>query len=106
VVRQVPRPSQRPANVSDELVHPACWQATPATYFSHAPAPSQNPSVSQVAAPRSGQSLRGSVPTSAGIQLPMWPAAAQVWHAAEQSVAQQNPSAQNADRQSPAELQE
>jgi hypothetical protein len=54
----------------------------------------------------SGQSLRGSVPTSAGMQLPMWPAAAQVWQAAEQSVAQQNPSAQNPDRQSPAALQE
>jgi hypothetical protein len=71
VVTQVPRPSQRPANVSDEPVHPAVWQATPATYFSHAPAPSQNPSVPQVGAPMSRQSLRGSLPTSAGMQLPM-----------------------------------
>ena len=48
---QVPIPSQRPANVSVEVVHPAVWQATPATYFSQAPVPSQFPSVPQLAAP-------------------------------------------------------
>ena len=30
VVRQVPRPSQRPAKVSVDPVHPPCWQSTPA----------------------------------------------------------------------------
>jgi hypothetical protein len=30
MVTQVPRPSQRPANVSMEPVHPPCWQSTPA----------------------------------------------------------------------------
>ena len=48
---QVPRPSQRPANVSILPVQPALWQATPATYFSQAPVPSQKPSVPQLAAP-------------------------------------------------------
>jgi hypothetical protein len=48
---QVPIPSQRPAKVSVEVLHPAVWQATPATYFSHAPVPSQFPSVPQVATP-------------------------------------------------------
>ena len=48
---QVPRPSQRPANMSIEPAQPALWQATPATYFSQEPVPSQKPSVPQVAAP-------------------------------------------------------
>ena len=48
---QVPTPSQRPANVKVEVLHPALWQATPATYFSQAPVPSQFPSVPQVATP-------------------------------------------------------
>ena len=48
---QVPIPSQRPANVSVLVLQPALWQATPATYFSQAPVPSQKPSVPQLAAP-------------------------------------------------------
>jgi hypothetical protein len=78
VVTQVPRPSQRPAKVSDDPVQPALWQATPTTYFSQAPAPSQNPSVPQPAVPMSWQLERGSVPTSAGMQMPTCWAAAQV----------------------------
>jgi hypothetical protein len=37
--------------MSIDPVQPALWQATPATYFSQAPVPSQKPSVPQVAAP-------------------------------------------------------
>jgi hypothetical protein len=48
---QVPNPSQRPANVSVLVPQPALWQATPATYFSQAPVPSQFPSVPQLATP-------------------------------------------------------
>jgi hypothetical protein len=94
VAPQAPLPSQRPANVSVEPLHPGLEQVTPATYFSQAPAPSQNPSVPQLAAPWSWQSLRGSVPTSAGMQVPTAPGAAQVWQGPAQSVVQQNPSAQ------------
>ena len=105
VAWQVPLPSQRPANVNDEPLHPALEQMTLVTYFSQAPAPSQLPSVPHVAAPVSVQSCRGSVPTSAGMQVPTWPTAAQVWQIPEQSIAQQKPSAQKPDRQSDAVVQ-
>ena len=78
VVRHVPSPSQRPANVSVSPAQPASRQVTPRAYFSQAPAPSQNPSVPQLPGPLSSQSLRGSVPISAAVHVPRLPAAAHV----------------------------
>ena len=96
----VPRPSQRPANVSVLVLQPALWQATPATYFSQAPVPSHTPSVPQLVAPWSAQSLCGSVPTSAGMQVPTLPTEEQVTHVPVQALLQQTPSAQKLDAQS------
>ncbi len=97
---QFPAPSQRPANVSVDPVQPAMAQATPATYFSQAPAPSQKPSFPQVEAPSSVQSFRGSVPTSAGMQVPTLPDELQVSQVPVQAVLQQTPSAQKVEAQS------
>jgi hypothetical protein len=94
---QVPLPSQRPAKVSAPPVQPALWQATPAGYFSQAPAPSQVPSVPQLDLPVSVQPCRGFVPRSAGIQLPAVPSPLQETQAPVQAVSQQTPSTQKPD---------
>ena len=90
-----PCPSQRCANVSVEPAQPALWQMTPAEYLSQAPVPSQTPLVPQVATPWSSQLLRGSVPTSAGMHVPTFPAPAQVRQTPSHVSLQQTPSAQN-----------
>jgi hypothetical protein len=86
-------------------VQPAIPQTTPATYFSQAPAPSQKPSLPQLDAPSSVQSLRGSVLTSAGMQVPTFPDAAQVSQIPVQALLQQTPSAQYVEAQSVFALQ-
>jgi hypothetical protein len=95
VVTQVPRPSQRNAVVSVETSQPAGLHIVPVEYFWQAPAPSQTPLLPQLGAPSSAHSLRGSVPTSAGRQLPTAPGAAQLKHTSVQARLQQTPSAQN-----------
>jgi hypothetical protein len=92
---QMPRPSQRCAKVSVDPVHPALWQITPAEYFSQAPVPSHSPSVPHPATPWSSQLSRGSVPMSAGIQVPELSALAQVRQTPPHASLQQTPSAQN-----------
>jgi hypothetical protein len=95
IAEHAPAPSHRAATVRVVTEQPGRWQITPPAYFSQAPAPSQNPSVPQVAGSVCGQSSRGSVPTSAGMQVPTLPVAAQVSQAIEQAVVQQTPSTQN-----------
>jgi hypothetical protein len=97
---QFPMPSQRPANESVVPVQPELWQAAPATYFSQAPVPSHTPSVPQLFTPWSSQSLWGSVPSSAGMQVPTVPVEAQVTQVPVQALLQQTLSAQNPDWQS------
>ncbi len=63
-----PLPSQRDARSMLVPLHIAVWQVRPAGYLRQPPAPSQTPSVPQLASPWSGQRSRGSVPTSAGTQ--------------------------------------
>ena len=104
-VAHVPRPSQRPAEVSVWPAQLGAWQVTPAGYFWQAPAPLQTPSVPQLAAPVSWQSLRGSVPRSAGEQVPNRPEAVQVWQIPAHRVAQQTPSVQKLDPHCPSSVQ-
>jgi hypothetical protein len=68
---------------------------TPAEYFSQAPVPSQTPSVPHAATPWSWQLRRGSVPMSAGIQVPRLSVLAQVRQTPPHASLQQTPSAQN-----------
>jgi hypothetical protein len=95
VATQVPSPSQRDAETSVDPVHPCCLHTVPDEYLRQAPVPSQTPSLSQLVAPRSSHSSRGSVPTSAGTQVPTLPCAAQVRQMSVQAALQQTPSAQN-----------
>jgi hypothetical protein len=78
-----------------EPAHDAAAQVTPCAYFRQAPAPSQAPSRPHVATPSSGHSLRGSVPTSAGVHIPRLPTAAQVMHVPAHAELQHTPSTQN-----------
>ena len=73
-----PAPSQRNASVMVEPEHDGSLQTTPAGYFRHAPAPLQTPSVPHEETPWSAHSSRGSVPTSAGRQVPRLPCEAHV----------------------------
>ena len=63
----------RYASVIVEPLHEGGRQTTPGGYRRQAPAPSQTPSRPQLAIPSSGQSSRGSLPTSAGRQVPSLP---------------------------------
>ena len=90
---QVPA-AQREASVSVDPLHEGCLHTAPVAYLRQPPLPSQAPSVPQVATPWSGQSLCGSVPKSATMQVPTLPGSAQVWQAWEQSSAQHTPSKQ------------
>lgn len=95
-------PVQRDASVSVEPPHDGCLQTTPVGYLRQEPLPSQVPSKPQLALPWSGQSSRGSVPTSASTQVPMLPGSAHEWQAPEQSCWQQTLSKQKPLAQSPA----
>jgi hypothetical protein len=75
---QVPVPSQRPAEVSVELVQPAWTHTVPAEYSWQAPAPSHCPVSRQLSAPVSWHIFRGLLPTSAGTQVPKAPVAVHV----------------------------
>jgi hypothetical protein len=93
VGRQAPA-LQRKASVMVDPVQEGCLHSRPVGYLRQAPAPSQTPSRPQLATPSSGHSLRGSLETSAGRQVPRVPADAHEWQGAEQSVLQQTPSKQ------------
>jgi hypothetical protein len=92
---QEPTPSQRKAWVKVDPRQLGWRQMAPSGYRRQAPDPSQAPSRWQEANPSSGQSCRGSLPTSAGTQVPTVPVSAHDQQAAEQSVPQQTPSKQN-----------
>ena len=57
---QTPAPSQRPASVATEPAQEGAMHVVPAAYCRHAPLPSQNPSVPQVAAIASAHCPSGS----------------------------------------------
>jgi hypothetical protein len=94
VVRQVPRPSHRKADVSRLLVHAISLQIVPAGYLSQAPVPSHMPVEPQVEEASTGHSSRGSVPSCAVTQLPTVPWPTQVRQVPVQAALQQTPSAQ------------
>jgi hypothetical protein len=75
---QAPVVLQRKANVIVAPTHDGCLHTKPTGYFRQAPAPSQAPSLPHEAIPSSSHSFRGSLPTSAGRQVPRLPCAAQV----------------------------
>jgi hypothetical protein len=101
-----PSPPQREAAVNVDPTHDAGLQIVPTGYVRHWPAPSQAPSRAQLPGISSGQSLRGSVPTSAGRQMPRLPAKAHDWQMPSQRVAQQTLSTQKPLPHSASEAQD
>jgi hypothetical protein len=99
---QTPAPLQVEAALNVELVQPAAWQTVPATYFLQAPAPSHVPSCPHEETGSAEQSLRTSVPGTAGVHWPRVPTPPQVMHAAVQALSQQTPSTQKPLWQAPA----
>jgi hypothetical protein len=95
-------PLQRPASVAVEPVHVAIWHAVPLACRRHFPAPSQEPSVPQLAAPMSAHWLSGSDPRAMNVHVPTDPVRLQAWQRLEQPVAQQTPCSQKFDAQSAA----
>jgi hypothetical protein len=89
-----PSPSQRAACVTVEPPQDGARQIVPAAYTAQVPVPSQKPVRPQLAAPSSGQSLRGSAPTGMFAQVPTLPSIAHDWQRPEQSEWQQTPSEQ------------
>jgi hypothetical protein len=77
----------------------------PAPHLRQAPAPSQLPSSPQVVGAEAVQSLRPSLPDTAGVQVPAVPTPLQVIQVCVQAVAQQTPSMQKPLWQSPVEAQ-
>ena len=75
-VPHAPAPSQRAAWLTVESAHDCARQIVPAPYCAHEPVPSQEPLRPQLAAPSSGQSLRGSAPTGTFVHVPMLPSTA------------------------------
>ena len=69
------------------------------------PAPSQDPSVAQLAAPASVHWASGSCPAGTLVQVPALAASAHVWQVPVQLVAQQTPCWQKPEAQSPAAVQ-
>ena len=92
---QAPSPSQRAADFSIVPVHDCGLQMTPEGYLWQAPVPSQTPSLPQLCTPMSSHWLRGSVPISAGMQVPTAPCKAHVKQTSVHAPAQQTPSTQN-----------
>ena len=92
---QAPSPSQRAADFSTVPVHDCGLQMTPEGYLWQAPVPSQTPSLPQLCTPMSSHWLRGSVPRSAGMQVPTALCRAHVKQASVQAPLQQTPSTQN-----------
>ncbi|MEA2699464.1 MAG: hypothetical protein QOI66_3735 [Myxococcales bacterium] len=92
----IPQPSaaQREAAVSVAPTQVAGLQIVPTEYLRHWPAPSQVPSRPQLAGISSGQSLWGSVPTSAGRQTPRLPEMVHDWQIPSHRAAQQTLSLQ------------
>src|SRR5262245_33333864 len=101
----VPTPSQVDASRRVEPVQLPAAQTVPWAYLRQAPAPSHMPSLPQLVAPSSAQSLAGSVPAGTGEQVPNLPAMLQAWQAPVQAVSQQTPSTQMPLAHSPGAVQ-
>ncbi len=97
---QAPLPSQREARFMLDPLQVGGRQVTPDGYLRQAPAPSQTPSVPQLASPWSGHLSRGSVPISAGMQWPTLPLTPHDRQGPVHASLQQTPSTQKALRQS------
>jgi hypothetical protein len=100
-VEQVPPvPLQVGAGVNSATVQMAFPQTVLDGYFWQAPAPSHEPFVPQLAAPRSVHSLPGSVPAAMGPQVPSVPGpvplrdAVHPWQRPPQATLQHTPSTQ------------
>jgi hypothetical protein len=104
-VWQVPVPLQVRVGVNVDPVQAAATQAVPLAYRRQAPAPSQNPSVPQAAAPLSVHWLSGSWPAGTLVQVPTVPVSAHDWQVPVHAALQQKPCAQNPDVHWPAVVQ-
>jgi hypothetical protein len=96
--RQLPLPSHFPSPTALPLLQLALLHTVPLSYFRHAPAPSQKPSLPQLFLSLSVQSSSGSVPALTGRQRPSslsFLALLQAWHPPAQALSQQTPSTQN-----------
>jgi hypothetical protein len=103
----VPESSHMPVVVRVDPTQVSAAQTTPAFPLkrAHAPVPSQTPVVPQVSAVWVGQRSPGSVPGSAGRQVPSVPGFTQVKQAAPQASLQHTPSTHWPEPQSEGELQ-
>jgi hypothetical protein len=98
---QVPVPLQVGIGSTVALEQLATPHWVPAPHWRQAPAPSQNPSFPQLVAAEAAQSLRTSVPETAGWHCPTVPTPLQVMQAPVQAFSQQTPSTQKPLWQSP-----
>jgi hypothetical protein len=98
--RQVPAPSQRPANVTLPPLQVCALHVLPAAYSRHAPLPLQVPSVPQLEALLSVHWFIGSMPPGIGVQAPRVAVSAHDIHVPVHAVAQQTPCWQNPDAHS------
>jgi len=99
---QAPAPLQAGTGSSVPLAQAATPQAVPVAHLRQAPAPSQVPSFPQEVAVSAVQSLRTSVPDTAGVHWPSVPTPPQVMQAPVQALSQQTPSTQKPLWQLPA----
>ena len=102
---QAPVPLQAGTGSKRRAVQAATPQVVPAAHLRQAPAPSQKPSLPQEVAVSAVQSLRTSVPETAGVHCPRVPTPPQVMQAPLQAFSQQTPSTQKPLWQSPVEPQ-
>jgi hypothetical protein len=104
---QPPESSQVPVVVRVEPVHISVAHTTPVLPLkrAHAPVPSQTPVVPHVSAVWVGQRSPGSVPGSAGRQVPSVPGFTQVKQAAPQASLQHTPSTHWPEPHSDGEVQ-
>ena len=101
----MPAPSQAGTGLTVAFAQAATPQLVPGPHLRQAPAPSQLPSRPQLVGAEAVQSLRVSVPDTAGVQVLTFPTPLQVMQASVQALAQQTPSTQKPLWQSPVEPQ-
>jgi hypothetical protein len=102
---QLPSPSQVSAFVKTALLHEEAAQTVPDAYSLHALAPLQKPFRSQEAAPSSGHSPSGSVPSEMAVQTPTLPVRLHFSQMPAHRLLQHTPSAQNPLAHSPPPVQ-
>ena len=88
-IKQVPPPLQVRAGIDVASLQLAAAHIVPLAYWRQAPAPSQVPSLPQLAAPSSAHWLSGSVPAGTSMHRPSLPAIAHERQVPVHAVAQQ-----------------